>query len=173
MPAVLDRSPDAQLLLVGDGELRGRLEQLARALGIERSVHFLGNRNDVPDLLVGADVFAFASATESFGLVVAEAMAARLPVVAYRLPSLMEFSREGLTGRYPEQGDDTGLAAALVELSTDLVEARAMGRAGWAAVAARYHARATADSFTAAYERVLSARGRLRARGATAPHPAR
>jgi glycosyltransferase involved in cell wall biosynthesis len=158
MPQVLAAVPDAQVLLVGDGELRPRNEHLARSLGIDESVRFLGNRHDVPDVLAGADVFAFASSTESFGLVVAEAMAARLPVVAYQLPSLMEFSREGLTGRYPDQGDEVGFASALVDVLRNPVEGRSAGRAGWAAVAARYHPRATAESFTAAYERVLHAR---------------
>jgi glycosyltransferase involved in cell wall biosynthesis len=158
MPRVLAEVPDVQLVMVGDGELRPRNEHLARSLGIADSVRFLGNRHDVPDVLAGADVFAFASATESFGLVVAEAMAARLPVVAYRLPSLMEFSREGLTGRYPDQGDEVGFASALIDLLRDPLQARSAGRAGWAAVAARYHPRATAESFTAAYERVLHAR---------------
>jgi hypothetical protein len=79
----------------------------------------------------------------------------------------MEFSREGLTGRYLAQGDDAGLAAAIVEALEDPVQARAMGRAGWAAVAARCHPRATAESFAAAYERVLGRRaGRAGADGA-------
>ena len=77
--------PDAQLLVVGDGDQRPACEALVDELDLRDTVRFLGTRRDVPRLLAGADVFAFASATESFGLVVAEAMAARL--AGRRLPA--------------------------------------------------------------------------------------
>lgn len=155
MARVIRDVPDAQLLLVGDGELRLPCEQLVDELGLRRSVHFLGTRRDVPRLLAGAQVFAFASATESFGLVVAEAMAACLPVVALRLPSLDSFTSHGETGFFPAQDDDEGLAAALGRLLSDPKLARSMGHAGHDVVARHFPPTATAESFEAAYRRVL------------------
>jgi glycosyltransferase involved in cell wall biosynthesis len=154
MTVVRRRVPDAQLLMVGDGELRGAYEALVDELDLGDAVRFLGTRRDVPRLLVGADVFAFASATESFGLVVAEAMAARLAVVALRLPSLAGFTSED-TGLFSDQADDDGFARNLGTVLADRALARRLGEAGHAVVAQRFPARATADSFEGAYRRVL------------------
>jgi glycosyltransferase involved in cell wall biosynthesis len=153
--AVVRRSvPEAQLLVVGDGELRASFEALVRQLDLGETVRFLGTRRDVPRLLVGADVFAFASATESFGLVVAEAMAARLAVVALRLPSLAGFTSPA-TGLFCDQSDDEGLARNLATVLGDRRLARRLGAAGHAAVASRFPPDATARSFEAAYRRLL------------------
>jgi glycosyltransferase involved in cell wall biosynthesis len=153
--SVLERIPDAQLVLVGDGDLRGEHEQLARELGIEASLRFLGTRRDIPALLVGADLFVFTSLTESFGLVVGEAMTARLPVLAYRLPSLDTFSVPGVTGHYPEQDDEASFVDRFCELLADEARRRQMGRAGFELVAERFPIDATARSFDAAYRWVL------------------
>jgi hypothetical protein len=171
---VLQRVPDAQLVLVGDGELREEHQQLARDLGVERSVRFLGTRRDIPALLVGADVFVFASHTESFGLVVGEAMTAQLPVVAYRLPSLDTFSRADVTGYYPEQDDEAGFNERFCELLADAGRRRRMGQAGFELVAERFPIDATARSFDEAYRWVLerhSPRARASARQSSGRAP--
>ncbi|MEA3214496.1 MAG: hypothetical protein QOJ19_652, partial [Acidimicrobiia bacterium] len=155
MARVVHDVPDAKLLLVGDGDLRPLCEQLVEKLDLWRNVHFLGTRRDVPRLLAGAHVFAFASATESFGLVVAEAMAARLPVVALRLPSVDSFTSDGQTGFFPAQDDDEGLAAALGRLLSNPELCRSMGDAGHHVVARHFPPTATAETFEAAYRRVL------------------
>jgi glycosyltransferase involved in cell wall biosynthesis len=147
--------PDAQLLLVGDGDQRPACEHLVDELGLRDRVHFLGNRLDVPRLLAGVDVFAFGSRTESFGLVVAEAMAARLPVVAYHLPSLADFATDAVTGYFPDQDDDMGFAHALADLLADRTKARKLGEAGYEVVSERFPPDATARSFEAAYRRIL------------------
>jgi glycosyltransferase involved in cell wall biosynthesis len=152
---VLRRVPDARLLLVGDGELRPEHQRMARELGVEHAVRFLGTRRDIPALLVGADVFAFASHTESFGLVVGEAMTAQLPVVAYRLPSLDTFCGPDVTGFYPEQDDEAAFVDRLCLLLGDRERRRRMGQAAFRAVAARFPIDATARSFDQAYRWVL------------------
>jgi glycosyltransferase involved in cell wall biosynthesis len=148
---VLERVPDAQLVLVGDGELRDEHQRLALDLGIGASLRFLGTRRDIPALLVGADVFAFTSLTESFGLVVGEAMTAQLPVVAYRLPSLDTFSRDGVSGFYPSQDDEPTFVDRLSELLADAARRRVMGQAAFQLVAERFPIDATARSFDEAY----------------------
>ena len=64
MPAVLKQFPRVQLLLAGDGDLRGALEAEVKSLGIAESVQFLGYRTDVPDLLKTADLFVMPSHME-------------------------------------------------------------------------------------------------------------
>lgn len=77
---VLQREPDARLLLAGDGPLRADMERKASALP-EGSVRFLGVRSDIPALLQAADVFAFPSVFEGLPVTVIEAQAAGLPCV--------------------------------------------------------------------------------------------
>ena len=70
---------DAQLLLVGRGPLERELRELAGELGIADSVHFLGVRQDVPDILKASDLFLFPSIVEGLGMAAVEAQAAGLP----------------------------------------------------------------------------------------------
>lgn len=77
---VLKTEPSARLLLAGDGPLRTDMEQKAAALP-EGSVRFLGVRNDIPDLLQAADIFAFPSIFEGLPVTMIEAQAAGLPCI--------------------------------------------------------------------------------------------
>ena len=81
---------DADLVLVGDGELRAQLERLAETLGIARRVHFLGRRKDVAELLKTADIYVHPPAVEGFGIAAVEAMAAGKPIVATNVPGLAQ-----------------------------------------------------------------------------------
>ncbi|MCQ4230891.1 glycosyltransferase [Pseudomonas stutzeri] len=71
-----------KLKIVGDGSLRPSLSILASELGIADKIEWLGVRKDIPEILNQSDLFVLSSAWEGFGLVVAEAMACELPVVA-------------------------------------------------------------------------------------------
>jgi glycosyltransferase involved in cell wall biosynthesis len=82
--------PGADLLLVGDGDLRRPAERLAQQLGIADRVHFLGRRADVPELLKMADIYVHPPAFEGFGIAAAEAMAAGKPIVATNVPGLAQ-----------------------------------------------------------------------------------
>lgn len=115
--ATVQRSfPKARMWLVGDGVLRQSLEELAERLEVAASVEFLGKRLDVPVLLAAADVFVLASLWEGMGLVLAEAGAAALPVVATRVDGVPEVTEEGKTGLLvPPQRPDL-LAEAMASL---------------------------------------------------------
>lgn len=139
--------PGAHLVVVGDGDLRPRVEAAVASMGLADRVHLLGDRFDVPRLLAAADVFAFASETEGFGLVVLEAMAARLPVAAFRLPAFEEFVDDGRTGHLVPLGDVDALAAAVRRLLAAPGTAREMGLRGRAVVEERFPSDAVARSF--------------------------
>ncbi len=88
---ILNRSPSARLMLIGDGELRTDVENAAKRKGIYESVDFLGNRNDVPDLLQAMDVFLLPSLYEGFGIVNLEAQCTGLPcVVSTEVPRMVK-----------------------------------------------------------------------------------
>ena len=80
----LARFPELRLAVVGDGPHRAALEERARRLGVERRVRFTGAlaRERLPDVYASADAFVFPSTTDTQGLVLAEALAAGLPVIA-------------------------------------------------------------------------------------------
>jgi glycosyltransferase involved in cell wall biosynthesis len=86
----LKEIPDADLILVGDGELREQFERQARSSGIAGRVRFLGRRKDVAELLNMADIYVHVPAFEGFGIAVAEAMAAGKPIVASDVPGLAQ-----------------------------------------------------------------------------------
>ena len=93
------RTPMLQLLIVGDGGDRARLEALAETLGISAWVTFTGTRDDVPQLLPAADLFAVPSHTEGLGVAAIEALAAGLPVLASNVGGLPEIVEDGVCGR--------------------------------------------------------------------------
>jgi L-malate glycosyltransferase len=107
--------PDVEFLLAGDGPLRKKLEQQARDLGLGDRVIFLGDRRDVPTVLASMDVAVLTSDSESLSNVILEAMAAGLPVVAYRVGGNAELVNEE-RGVLVPAGDEEGFAAAVGRL---------------------------------------------------------
>ena len=115
MPAVVCAVPGVQLWLVGDGSLRGQLENLNAALGLAAAVTFLGSRSDVPALLGQSDVFVFSTTREEgLGTVLIEALAAGLPVVASDVPACREVLTGGHWGNLVPAADPGALAVALI-----------------------------------------------------------
>lgn len=79
---VKKKKKDFRILIVGDGSQRVVLQEMATSMGLSQYIEWLGIRYDIPVLLNSADCFVLSSEYEGFGLVVAEAMACELPVVA-------------------------------------------------------------------------------------------
>lgn len=156
-PLVLSHHPDAHLVIVGDGPLRGKLERLAAELGIQERVTFAGGRShsELPGfyascrVFVGPSVVTRSGDTEGLGLVFAEAMAAGRPVVATSVGGITDVVIHGRTGLLVEERSPEALAAAICRLLDSPVEAERMGVVGrrwacrkfdWRLVAARYGA---------------------------------
>ena len=125
-----ERIPGAELHLVGDGTLRGEAEALAAELGVADAVRFLGNRDDVPELLAQAECALLASDYEGCPLAVVEAMAASVAVVATAAGGTGELVRPGATGALAAKGDADGLAAGLVAVLGDPAAAARLGAEG-------------------------------------------
>lgn len=141
------QQPGWQLQLVGEGPDRSRLEALAAELGLDPARVFLGRRNDIPELLGQADLFAFSTTpAEGFGIVLIEAMAAGLPVIASDVPACREVLQGGAAGKLLPPGNAAAWAERLAELmgSTEALQALAM-RAQ--AHAASYDIRHTAEQW--------------------------
>jgi N-acetyl-alpha-D-glucosaminyl L-malate synthase BshA len=117
--AAVRRQIEARLLMVGDGPELPEASQLARSLGIAADVEFLGEQDQVVQLLSASDVFLLPSAQESFGLAALEAMACEVPVVASRVGGLPEVIDHGVTGFLHPVDDLAGMAESAVRLLTD------------------------------------------------------
>ncbi|HLA83927.1 MAG TPA: glycosyltransferase [Thermoguttaceae bacterium] len=126
---VRHETPDAQFVIVGDGELRESLEERARRLGVGDCVHFLGWRSDVPDVLALMDVFLLTSHIEANPVSILEAFAVGVPVVSTRVGSVPDTVRED-RGFLVEPGDAEAMTRATLRLFRDPGLARAMGAAG-------------------------------------------
>lgn len=115
--------PPCRLVLAGGGPNEDAYRALARELGVEARVHFLGflARADVGDLLGAADVFVFPSVWETFGLAPVEAAMAGVPVVAADLPVLREvMSADGTTvARFADASDARAFAAEIAAVLND------------------------------------------------------
>ena len=132
LPSVLKAVPDVSLVLVGDGDDRPRLEQLARDLGVSEHAHFLFGLT--PEQLfacyANCDVFALPSRGEGFGLVFLEAMAHAKPVIGGAHGGIPDIVEDGVTGLLVPHGDVERLAQALESLFNDPGRAREMGARG-------------------------------------------
>jgi glycosyltransferase involved in cell wall biosynthesis len=152
--------PDARLVLVGDGPLRASLEQQIEARGLTSSVVITGSVPDVWTYLADADVFALASTTEAYGIAVAEAMAAGLPVVASAVGGIPELVVPAVTGQLFSPGDSSALASHLVTILRSSDRGAAMGAAGREAAEPHRLSRSAAR-YADAWER-LAARADVR-----------
>ena len=120
MASVLARRPSARLLIVGDGPERPRLEALAVELSLGKRVTFAGMRGDVPRVLAGLDVFVQPTAeVEGLPLSIAEAMAARLPVVATDVGGVREAVVDRDNGFVVPPRNAAALASPLAALVGD------------------------------------------------------
>jgi glycosyltransferase involved in cell wall biosynthesis len=124
------KSPNAMLLLAGEGPERERLEGRARELGLGARVRFIGLREDVPELLSAIDVFVLSSNWEGNPLSVMEAMAAGKPVISTAVGGVPEFVTDGLTGLLTPAGDSGSLAAAMTTLANNESTRVRMGEEG-------------------------------------------
>jgi phosphatidylinositol alpha-1,6-mannosyltransferase len=132
MPEVAGRVPEALLVLVGQGEDRGRLEGLSRDLNVSGHVHFAGVVGDreLPGYYEAAEVFAMPSRAEGFGLVYLEAMYHAKPCVAGNADASGEVVLDGETGLLVTPGSVSEARDAILRLLHDPEQSRALGRAG-------------------------------------------
>ena len=109
----------SKLLMVGDGPERPACEELARELGVEHDVRFLGKQEQIEDILAVSDVFLLPSEYESFGLAALEAMAARTVVISTNAGGLGEINIQGQTGYMANVGDVDAMSKYAIDLLSD------------------------------------------------------
>ena len=132
--------PDARLTVVGDGPARAALEAQAAALGIAEATLFAGYRaqDEVAALLEEADMLVLPSFAEGVPVVLMEAMASRIPVIASQVAGVPELVEDGVSGFVVPPGDVGALGQRLGTLLADGALCARMGHAGRAKVEADY-----------------------------------
>jgi glycosyltransferase involved in cell wall biosynthesis len=153
-----------RLVLVGEGETRQALEARATALGIRERVLFTGTvpHRDMPRYFAAADMVLGASvASETFGMVLAEAMACERAVLASTWRGYDDVVIQGATGERFDAGDPASLAAALRRLMAEPATRNAYGAAGRRRVDDLFRWPRVADRVQGVYDRVLGSRSRV------------
>jgi glycosyltransferase involved in cell wall biosynthesis len=141
------------LLLAGDGPMRTPLELERDRLGLGTRVRFLGQRPDVLTIMHASDLLVLPSLTEAFPMVLLEAMAIGLPVLATRVGGVPELITHGDDGWVVEPGDQQAFQRALLEALSDEEARAARGRAGRARVAGHFTLERMVRETLAAYTR--------------------
>lgn len=159
---VRESLPDFQLLLVGEGPERPKIEAEIETRGLGETVRLLGLRTDVRRLLAAADLFLLTSISEGIPVTLIEAMAARLPIVSTDVGGVPEVVVPGETGWMAPAGDDVQLAQAVIQSLSDPDRCRAMAIAGWRRAEELFSEQQMHDAYAALYEEMLPAPHRRR-----------
>lgn len=123
---ILDKVPNTRLAIVGDGPYRAELEEIFAGTNTKFMGYMKGEA--LSQAYASADIFTFPSSLETFGLVVVEAMAAGLPVVASRVGGIPDVVSEGQNGYTFDVGDTDALCEGVANISTSRERIQIMGR---------------------------------------------
>ena len=108
----------SELIFIGDGRLRGELDQQAKNTPCRNSIHFLGRRNNIPELLKGFDTFVLPSVAEGIPRSLLEAMASGLPCIATSVGGIPEIISDGEFGSLVPPANPQELAKAMIALAS-------------------------------------------------------
>jgi glycosyltransferase involved in cell wall biosynthesis len=157
--------PDVRFVVVGDNSREAvhrehyeKVRAMLEAAGVTRSFVFTGFREDVGRLVGAFDVFVLSTHGEGLPLVVLEAMARGVPVVATEVGGIPEVVRHGETGLLHAHGDAEGLAAHVSALLSDEARAGALGEAGRRSVESEFGRGRFAEEMAALYRELLHVR---------------
>ncbi len=128
----INKEVPSKLIMLGDGPERENAEELAKQLGIQQQVSFLGKTNEIERVLCMSDLFLLPSETESFGLAALEAMAAKVPVISSNTGGLPEVNLHGITGFTANVGDIDAMAAFGLSILKDDEQHKKMSLAAFA-----------------------------------------
>ncbi|MBL4783040.1 MAG: glycosyltransferase family 4 protein [Porticoccaceae bacterium] len=157
---VRNKKLPAQLVIIGEGPERQALEELSNALALGPYIHFLGEQDEVSGLLrSGIDLFISAARQEAFGLVLAEASLAGLPLVAPAVGGIPEVVLHEQTGLLVPPEDIQALAASIVQLYADPELRMTLGKAGRHHVLQHFTIERNVAQFTRLYQRCLAQSG--------------
>jgi len=147
-----------RLVMVGEGPLRAPAQAILDGAGISDLAWLPGDREDVPDVMRGLDVFVLPSLAEGISNTILEAMSSSLPVLATDVGGNADLVQAGVTGSLVAADDVDALAQALLRMAADPQRAQAMGMAGRVVVEQRFGLSAMVHSYQHLYDRLMAQR---------------
>jgi len=153
---ILDVVKDLKFLIIGDGPLRKTLEEKSEKLGIENQVIFMGQRKDIPELLMAMDIFILPSVKEGLPMALLEAMAARRPVIATRVGAIPKVIENRDIGVLVEPKDTMGLRDAIMNLLKDPARMSLLARGGFDRIYTGFSSDKMGKQYLELYEEITS-----------------
>jgi glycosyltransferase involved in cell wall biosynthesis len=154
--SVINEICNTHFLIVGNGELRARLERAATDLGIKDNIHFLGERSDIPEILSIIDISVLSSLSEGFSNTILESMAMEKPVIATKVGGNPEAIVHGVNGFLVKPGASKDLGDAILKLLNEKDLAHSMGRYGRETVEKRFSQEKMIEKILGLYCKLLS-----------------
>ena len=160
---VSEEIPDAEFVLVGDGADKARLEKMSKHLDLEDKVRFLGRvlPPDLYELYRTGAVFATASETETQGIVLIEAAATGLPLVAVDAGAIKEICKNNKNGYLCSPEDVDGITKSLIKILSDPEKQKAMGEASLE-IAKKHDLNRTLKRFEEIYYDIIESHGKAK-----------
>lgn len=156
MKEVTAKEPKVKLAIAGDGPQKKALLKQIKKLDLENNVLLLGNIDNIPKILKSSDLFVLPSIKEAFGLVLLEAMAAELPIIATAVGGIPEIIHPHKNGELVEPANSKELAAKILELVNNRALAHKLAFVGHHEVK-NFTAKIMAKKTEAVYDKALSA----------------
>ncbi len=155
MRAVKLVHPQVKCLIVGDGPLKGAIEEMIVQYELTGTVILTGIRQDMPQVYAASDILVNASFTEGLPMTILEAMASKVAVIATNVGAVGDIVIHQESGILLKPGDDQTLSAALNELIDDKAKRQRFTQRAYDLIETRYSASAMAKSYDAIYRKVV------------------
>lgn len=155
MPLILAKENNCKLVLVGAGPERDKLINTAIQEKAEKDVVFLGYKKDIPHIMKASDVFVLPSEKEAFGLVLLEAMAAKLPIVATKVGGIPEIIEHKKNGLLVEPHNPEKLADSILKFFNDNNKIKEYTENGYKILKEKFDAKMMAENTEKIYDNVL------------------
>ena len=148
--------PNANFIIVGGGRQRGSLEQLILQSGLQKRVTLVGERNDVYDVLRAMDILLICSDHEGIPMVMLEAMALKVAVVARKVGGIPEVIQDGVNGILVPSDSPEDLGGACLTIFTNPRLRESLTEVAYDDIQRRYSAEQHARTIVELYESVCS-----------------
>ena len=157
---ILAETPEARFVVVGDGRQRPSLERNNGVLKLEDRIRFLGERNDVHDILPTFSIFILPSLVEGMSMALLEAMATARPIVATRVGGNKDLIRDGENGLLVTPGDSGEMARAALKLLRYPEWAKRLGQSARTDILNHHSADRMVQKLEGIYEELLAPIGK-------------
>lgn len=146
---------ELKVAIVGSGSKKDEYENLSKQLGLNNSVKFLGLRNDIQALMQSSKIFVLPSRWEGLPMVILEAMANGIPIIATKVGGIPEVIKDGVNGLMVEKEDIAGLAEKIYRLLNDTLLQQILSKNAYETVKNNYSIEVYTKTLLGLYEDIL------------------